>query len=234
MKIFLGLVALILLIFVLRLGELYTQLARYRTFWNKHNQEVLRNSDGKGIRYYALGDSAAQGIGATSPQKGYPGLIAKSLGERRSERIELINLSKSGAKINDALREQIPIMKSLGVSKDTIITVEIGANDISQFDKVKFERDMNELMSKLPEQTVISDLPSFQGGRFSKNEKSVLEANEIIVRLSDKYGLKRAQLYDRVANNHGLSTLSADLFHPSNSGYANNWAPAFLEQLKNE
>jgi len=234
MKILFGLFALLILIFVLRLGELYTQLARYRTYWNKHNQEVLRNSDGRVIRYYALGDSAAQGIGATSAQKGYPGLIAKSLSEQKSTPIELVNLSKSGAKIDDALREQLPILESQGVKKDTIVTIEIGANDIVDFNKEKFEKEMNELMSKLPKQTVISDIPSFEGGRLAKHEHSVLEANEIIVRLADKYGLKRALLYDRVANNHGLSTVAADFFHPSSKGYAENWAPAFLEQLNHE
>lgn len=234
MKILLGIIAFVFLIFALRLGELYSQIARYRTYWNKQNQNILRNSNENGIRYYALGDSTAQGIGATSPQKGYPSLIAKSLSEQKSESIQLINLSKSGGKIEDVSRDQIPIMKSLGVEKNTIVTVEIGANDIFGFDKVKFENEMDQLLKNLPKQTVISDLPSFQGGRFAKHEKSVLEANEIIVRLCDKYGLKRAQLYDRVANNHGLSTIVADLFHPSNSGYADNWAPAFLEQLNND
>lgn len=216
---------------ILRTGELYTQLARYRTYWHKHNQTILSNGRAENIRYYALGDSAAMGIGATSPAKSYPVLVGKVVEERQVRNVELINLSKSGATVSDALREQIPVVESLGVSKDAVITVEIGANDMPNFDAEKFEKEMNELMGRLPKQTIISDIPSFAGSRLSRYERNVLEANEIIVRLADKHGLKRALLYDRVASNHGFSTFSVDVFHPSNRGYKENWAPAFIEQL---
>ena len=233
MKIFLIITAFILLIGLLRIGELYTQLARYKVYWNKYNQQTLAHPKTNGIRYYALGDSAAQGIGASSPKKGYTNLIAEFLSSTRTRPIEFINLSKSGATVDDAINEQLPILKSLGVEKDAVVTVEIGANDMANFNPEKFEQSMDKFMSELPKQTVISDIPSFAGGRFSDREKSVLEANKIIVRLSDKHSLRRALLYDRVATNHGISTLASDFFHPSNKGYRENWAPAFIEQLRN-
>lgn len=233
MKIFLIITAFVLLIGLLRIGELYTQLARYKVYWNRHNQQTLAHPKTNSIRYYALGDSAAQGIGASSPKKGYTNLVANYLSDTSARPIEFINLSKSGATVEDALNEQIPILKSLGVGNDAVVTVEIGANDMAEFDPKKFEQSMDKFMSELPKQTIISDIPSFAGGRFSEREKSVLEANEIVVRLSDKYGLKRAALYDKVASNHGLLTVGADFFHPSNKGYRENWAPAFIERLKN-
>lgn len=217
---------------LVRAGELYTQLARYKKYWHRHNQLTLANSQPEGVRYYALGDSAAQGVGATSPAKGYVSLVAEELRKRADQPIELINLSKSGARIRDAIREQIPAMESLGVKDNSIVTMEIGANDIKTFEPAKFESEMNELMGQLPKQTIISDIPSFLGSINSKYEKNVLEANEIIRRLADAHGLKRALLYDKVAANHGVKTFAADLFHPSNKGYRENWAPAFLRQLK--
>lgn len=216
---------------VLKLGELFTQLARYQTYWNKNNQAVLADKSAYKRKYFVLGDSAAQGIGATSPRKSYPALVAQEVEAKTGEKIGLINLSKSGALIRDAIDQQLPVLKSQKITPQTIITVEIGANDILSFDKVKFEKDMDEFMAGLPKQTIVSDIPSFRGTRFGTREKNVLEANEIIVRLSDKHGLKRAQLYDKVAINTGLSTLAVDLFHPSNKGYRQNWAPAFLEQI---
>lgn len=231
MKIIIWLVAIVVLIILLRLGELYTQLARYKVYWNTHNQQTLANSRSENIRYYGLGDSAAQGVGATSPQKGYVGLIAKSLNEKNSQPVELINLSKSGAKIADVTRDQLPIMESLGVKSNAVVTVEIGANDILSFQSERFEREMNELMGKLPKQTIISDIPTFKGGRFAKYEPNVLAANQIIIRLSDQHGLKRAKLFDKINANHGVTTFAADMFHPSNRGYRENWAPAFLDQL---
>lgn len=231
MKWIAAILGIIVLIGLLRIGELYTQLARYRAYWHRHNQITLSNSRVENIRYYALGDSTAQGVGATSPEKSYPVLVAKEINRRNGRDVELINLSKSGATVADALSEQIPIIKSLGVERDDIVTIEIGANDMKTFDPAKFEREMNELMSNLPKQTVISDVPSFAGSINKKYERNVLEANEIIRRLVDTHGLQRALLYDRVAANHGLSIFAADLFHPSNKGYRENWARAFIEQL---
>jgi acyl-CoA thioesterase I len=231
MKYVAALVAIIVLIAVFRLGELYTQLARYKTYWLENNKQVIANSKPDSIRYYALGDSAAQAVGATSPKKGYVSLIAKELENRSKKDVELINLSKSGAKVADVTRDQLPIMNSLGVKESSVVTIEIGANDMLTYDETKFEREMDELMSKLPKQTIISDVPSFAGSRFAKYEKNILSANKILVRLSDKHNLKRALLYDKLTENHGWQTFAADIFHPSNKGYRENWAPAFIEQL---
>lgn len=231
MKWIAALIGLVVLIGLLRIGELYTQLARYRAYWHRHNQITLSSSRVENIRYYALGDSAAQGVGATSPSRSYPVLVAKEVEKSQGKTVELINLSKSGATVKDAITEQLPVMKSLGVTDDTIVTIEIGANDVKTFEPAKFEREMNDLMSQLPKQTIIADIPSFAGSINKKYERNVLEANEIVRRLVDTHGLKRALLYDRVAANHGLSIFAADLFHPSNKGYRENWAPAFIEQL---
>lgn len=230
MKWLISLVAILLVIILLKFGELATQSARYHGFWQRHNQETLANSRVESVRYYALGDSTAQGIGASSPKNSYPMLVAEAINEKHGN-VELVNLSKSGAKVNDVLAEQVPVMKSLGVKENSVVTVSVGANDMASFDKAKFEKDMDELMKQLPEQTIIADVPSFSGGRNAKLERNVLEANEILVRLSDKYGLKRALLYDRTSSNQNFKMVAIDRFHPSDKGYRENWAPVFIEQL---
>lgn len=230
MKWLISVVVIALVIVLLKFGELATQTARYHGFWQRHNQETLSSSRVESVRYYALGDSTAQGIGASSPTNSYPMLVADVLSEKHGD-VELINLSKSGAKVNDVLTEQVPVMKSLGVKENSVVTVSVGANDMASFDKVKFEKDMDELMQQLPKQTIVADIPSFAGGRNAKLERNVLEANEILVRLSDKHGLKRALLYDKTSSNQGFRMVAIDRFHPSNKGYRENWAPAFVEQL---
>ncbi len=136
--------AIIIVLFVLSLFELWTQLARYQSYWTRQN----KSAEGD-ITYVALGDSTAQAIGASHPSKGYVGIISKQLAEERGTTVKTINLSKSGAKIKDALNTQLPAMEKLGVTDQTVVTIEIGANDIISFDPIEFELQMDELMERL-------------------------------------------------------------------------------------
>lgn len=231
MKIFLAILFVVVVFFAARLGELYTQLARYQKYWSKTNLKPINPKD---FVYVALGDSAAQGVGASEPDKGYVGLIAKELQQGKEKEVKVINLSKSGAKIADVLKIQLPLYQKLGLTNQHLVTIEIGANDIISFNSQQFEKEMDELISKLPKQTVISDVPSFAGSRYGHYEPQVLQANEIIHRLAAKYGFKPAELHKRVAANHGLRTFAADIFHPSNYGYNNNWLPAFMERINEQ
>jgi lysophospholipase L1-like esterase len=228
MKIFLAIVVFVLVFFAARLGELYTQLARYQKFWTHSNLRPIHPED---FVYVALGDSAAQGIGASKPTKGYVGLIAEELQKTTKKQVKLINLSKSGAKAVDVLKTQLPAYKQMQLSDDHILTMEIGANDIMAFDESRFEREMDELMSQLPKNTIVSDIPSFLGSRLASREPTVLKANEIINRLAAKHGFKLAELHRRVEVNHGLRTFAADFFHPSDYGYKVNWTEAFMEKI---
>lgn len=222
------LVVVALFALALALTELYTQLARYRTYWNRNNATANMSAD---YIYVAFGDSAAQGVGATKPQNGYVGVIAKEL-EKKGHSVQVINLSKSGAKVKDVLDTQLPGYKKLNLESKPIVTVEIGANDMIDFDPVRFQEEMHALMKELPEGTVISDIPSFKGGRLSRLEPNVLKANEIMRNHTGQHGLQLANLHQRVAAEHSIRTLAADLFHPSDYGYRKNWAPAFLEKIK--
>lgn len=229
MKALLYLVALVVIAVVLLLGELYSQIARYQKHWDSVNQKPIGKDD---LVYVAFGDSAAQGIGATDPDKGYVGLVAKYLSEHRDKNVRVINLSKSGAKVSDVIEVQLPKYRSLNIANEQVVTIEIGANDIVDFDAREFERQMDQLMPLLPEGTVISDLPSFKGSRLYRLDPKALQANEITHKLAKKHGFEPAMLYKRVAANHGIRTLSADLFHPSNYGYRTNWAPAFIDKIE--
>lgn len=218
------------LVVTISLVELYTQLARYSAYWDRNNATALR-SDAE-ITYVAFGDSAAQGVGATRPDYGYVGRIAKEIEADSGKSVRVINLSKSGAKIADVIKTQLPRYNDLDLTDRPIITIEIGANDILTFNASQFETEMDTLMQQLPKQTIMSDIPYFGKTRYGKLQPQAEKANEIIYRLSAKHGIEVASLHDKVEANGGLRTMAIDIFHPSNKGYRENWAPAFLEKIQ--
>lgn len=208
--------------------ELFTQLARYQRYWDENNKRQPVASE---IVYVALGDSTAQAIGASKPSKGYVSLVAAEINKKYGKPVRTVNLSRSGARIADALNQQLPAYEKLGLKSEPIITIEIGANDMINFDAQKFQSETDMLMSKLPSQTIMSDIPSFRGSRFASREPNIIQANQIMYKLAEKHGLKLAGLHERVERNHGLRTFARDIFHPSDYGYKTNWAPAFTEKL---
>lgn len=229
MRLLIGFILVILLVAVLRVGELYTQLTRYQKYWDRVNENPIGSAD---LVYVALGDSAAQGVGASKPQNGYVGLIADELA--KNQKVQVINFSKSGAKISDVLNTQLPAYEKLKITGKTVITIEIGANDITSYNEQKFESEMDELMKKLPNGTIISDIPSFKGSRLYKLEPRVISANQIMQRLATAQNIELAQLHERVEKNHGIRTFAADIFHPSDYGYRTNWLPAFIAQIQSK
>ena len=74
-RVILIIVAVIILELV-ALAWLFFTVGNYKNFWANKSQESGE------ITYLALGDSAAQGIGATSPMRGYVGIIAKRLDDK--------------------------------------------------------------------------------------------------------------------------------------------------------
>jgi len=217
----------ILLLIVLLIILLITSVGRYADYWNK---EKTRADLSNPIVYVTLGDSAAQGIGASSPQKGYVGLIGKRLDQEKNRPVHIINLSKSGAKIGDVLDTQLPQLKD---TKPDIITIEIGANDIASFNKDIFEKQSKELFERLPGNTVISDIPFFGGrSRFDpKQGENVLVANTILQKFASEKSMQLVPLYEATKrrNNYPWS-YAIDYFHPNDIGYQ-TWADVFWDRI---
>lgn len=200
---------------VVQLVTLQNSVKSYAEYWQNDRE------DGDFL-YVALGDSAAQGIGASKPQYGYVGLIAEYLNKKTNKRIKVINLSVSGAKIEDVLNNQIPQLKQL---KPNLITLDIGANDVANnYNSHTFLANFDALIAQLPKNSVIGNIPYF-GGRIRKNSEAT-DANNHISDLAAKYGLAVADLQTITKNNNGINTYASDFFHPSDKGYI-NWAEAY-------
>lgn len=201
---------------LLALGWLALSVGNYKDFWaNKANE--------KGdIVYLALGDSAAQGIGATSPDKGYVGVIAARLEQKLDKKVQVINLSKTGAKLSDYLREQAPKAKNI---RADVVTIEIGANDVGKFDATAFRSDFKKVLQSLPDGAFVSNMPLFNSRPAST--ANAKEASKIVAEeIAHFPKLTFVDLQKQTADNQSIFGFAPDLFHPNNLSYK-NWADAF-------
>lgn len=199
---------------------LASSVGQYKKFWENKAQESGE------ITYLALGDSAAQGIGASSPTRGYVGLIADKLAERTSKPAKIVNISKTGAKMNDYLTEQAPMIEG---QKADIVTIEIGANDIAVFNADDFRSKFKKVLATLPDGAYVSNMPLFNSRPGSTNNAKI--ASKIIEEELVNYPkLVFVDLQKQTSDHQSVFGFAPDLFHPNNLSYK-NWADAFWQKI---
>lgn len=179
------------------------------------------------LLYVALGDSAAQGIGASRPDRSYVGVIAHRLRERIGVPVRVVNLAVSGATLRTAIETQLPRLAQL---RPDVVTVGIGANDIAAFEPGRFASELDAVLDALPPHTIVAELPSFY---LLPGERRVREANRILRAAVAARGLALAPLHAATARQglRGITTqFAGDLFHPNDRGYR-VWADAFEPAL---
>jgi acyl-CoA thioesterase-1 len=181
------------------------------------------------LLYVAIGDSAAQGIGAARPGRSYVGLLADHMRRVTGRSVRVVNLSISGARVADALAKQLPHVAGL---RPDVMTVSIGANDIgTHFDPARFEQQIEHLYSALPPHAIVADVPSFYLGA---RERQARAAAAIVRRIAARHALLVAPLH-RATRRVGapwyvMRQVAADFFHPNDRGYS-VWASAFFAQV---
>lgn len=181
--------------------------------------------DTGGLLYVALGDSAAQGIGASSPGNGYVGLVAERLRESTGRPVEVVNLSRSGARIGDVLDRQLPALAALGREPD-LVTVAVGGNDIRAYDEQMFARQAERLVAALPAGSYVADAPYFMHGRWQRDAQ---QAADLLRDAAATHGQRPVPLHDALRAQGWqamLTQFAADWFHPNDRGHR-VWADAF-------
>lgn len=180
------------------------------------------------LTYIALGDSAAQGLGASSTDTSYVGRVASQLAAATGKKVRTINLSKSGATVGDVLGQQIPQLEKLSADRSPdLVTLDIGSNDVVHRTQGsdQFSNDYEAVLQALPPgKAVIADVPYF-GGRIRADAR-VRQANDVINRLAPQYDIPVARLYDTLRPRQSPWIYAADLFHPNDRGYR-LWHQAF-------
>ncbi|UOE44134.1 SGNH/GDSL hydrolase family protein [Agromyces larvae] len=195
-------------------------------YWREQRAET--DATPGALLYVAIGDSAAQGIGASRPGHSYVGFIARGIAEASGRPVRAVNLGISGATVRMAIEKELPLLDPL---EPDVLTVSIGANDIAEFDPQRFDRDIRELISRLPAHAIVADLPSFY---FLAAQRKVRLANRMLRAAAAERGLEVVPLHARTDRQGlwGVTTqFAGDLFHPNDRGYR-VWAAAFLPAVE--
>jgi acyl-CoA thioesterase I len=201
----------------------------FAAYWNSHNERVLRDVEADpGPLWVALGDSTAQGLGAPGPRGGYVGQTLQQLRRGTGQHWRVLNLSVSGALIRDVVAEQLPL---LPVAPD-LVTCGIGANDIPYSTPAKLFGDMRTLLAKVPDGTVMLDLPLLAGFWWIVGRMSIpyiTRINRVIHEVAGERDLPVATV-SRHFTPPWTGKFSCDSFHPSQDGYR-DWTRALLAAL---
>ncbi len=181
------------------------QVGPYSDAWQAANRTALRGED---RRWVALGDSMTQGIGASEPAQGWVSQLARRL----PVPIDVINLSQSGARIDDLLDQQLAAWRSLpSAPAGKFITVLIGSNDVMSPQRRRtLPRTFAELLAALPSGAIVANVPSPAG--------PAREANRHLAEAA-RVGRVHAVPTDTLGPSAWRGRLAEDHFHPNDAGY---------------
>lgn len=192
---------------VRRTGE---QIEVFAAEWHERNLAAL--DSGKPL-LVSLGDSLAQGIGASSIDHGYVGRLAAEF----ANEVAVVNLSRSGAKIPDVLDRQLRILSDLGI-EPAIVTCTVGSNDLLRGGSLATPaQNMRRLIAALPATTIMATLPD--QGSLSARRLSGVVRTEV-----PAHGLALADVSTEIDGWRGRT--APDGFHPNDVGY-DTWVRAF-------
>ena len=205
-------------------------VAEYREHWR--DLAEAHDPDSDAVRYVALGDSAAQAVGASTPEAGYVAAVAQHLAGTTGRDVHMFNLSVSGAKAADVLEDQLPRLAALGFVPD-VVTLGIGGNDVvdRRISVEAFLDTMAEVLAELPPGSYVADPPGFLIPPFEARSDAMAVGVRPLIRDAGHHlvALHRAT---RSAGHLGwVRNVAADAFHPNDRGYA-GWAAAFIEALE--
>lgn len=205
-------------------------VAEYREHWR--DLAEAHDPDSDAVRYVALGDSAAQAVGASTPEAGYVAAVAQHLAGTTGRDVDMFNLSVSGAKATDVLEDQLPRLAALGFVPD-VVTLGIGGNDVvdRRISVEAFLDTMAEVLAELPPGSYVADPPGFLIPPFEARSDAMAVGVRPLIRDAGHHlvALHRAT---RSAGHLGwVRNVAADAFHPNDRGYA-GWAAAFIEALE--
>lgn len=192
------------------------QARTYADYWTRQNETALL---GDGPLWVVLGDSTAQGLGATSPLHGYVGQVANVLTERAGRPWRILNLSRAGAQAAHVLNDQLPLLENLGIDPD-LVTCGIGSNDILGTVPKKVHSNLTQLIRRLPSRSIVMDLllPDRFWAIGGLCSPYVAGINRTIHATAAERGLPIAEL-SRHVRPPWRGKLAPDLFHPNNLGY---------------
>lgn len=195
------------------LADTRAQIPVHAAAWAEANAAALR-ADGPLL--VALGDSAAQGIGAASHELSWVGQLAGIMRQRDGRAWRVVNLSRSGARIAHVLDEQLPALDELA---GDLVVCAVGTNNLLRMRLADLTTAVGALIAALPAGAVLATMPQGIARR------RAVAVNELIVRTAPAAGLVVADVWAHTGP-PWQGNYAGDFFHPSARGYA-GWARAF-------
>jgi lysophospholipase L1-like esterase len=206
-------------------AEVASRVIPYADAWDESNLAAVRG-DASMSWWCAIGDSAAQGVGATAPRGGWAGRLDDHLASTGVPR-RLVNLSVSGARTGDVLAEQLPRLHALVpiLGPPSLVAVAVGANDIFRsIDVPGIRANLTAIAAQLPSGSLLAQLVQ---ARWSILANMV---NAHVRALGQRHDLRIVDV-NRYYHPPFRGRLSVDRFHPNDRGYA-EWARAFVDALE--
>ena len=198
--------------------ESFAQVERYRDAWSADN---ATSRTAGGPLWVVLGDSAAQGVGASAHDRGYVGIVLARLRATGAPwRVQ--NLSRSGARTREVVDVQWPAARDLHPPAD-LLTAVIGGNDALRSKEADWLRATEDLCAALPPGAVVSTTAR---GVFERKTRRV---NQVVRARAAERGLHVADLWAYTGAPY--RGLYADGFHPNDRGYL-QWADALSVALQ--
>lgn len=171
--------------------------------------------------WVVLGDSTAQGIGASTIDHGWVPRLHAALDDGGRPHA-LVNLSRSGAHSTHVIDEQLPLLDLLPYAP-SIVTVCVGANDLMANPYApSLTRRLRRVAENAPRGSIISTLPA------PSVSPTAIYVNRAIRRAATEHGHLVAEIGAHLVSPR--KGLSADKYHPNDLGYG-AWVRAFAEPM---
>lgn len=193
------------------------QVDRYPGHWRRRPGTLPEQA----IHYLVLGDSAAQGVGASSLDRGYVSLLTQRLEAATGREVVVTNISVPGATTRDLVREQLPLLAELPGPAD-VVTLAVGRNDVVEAGNnlYSFEKHFGDIVASLPAGSFVADLPSLKSPPWAGRAKEFAEVARELIALHPHHPVS---LHDATRGNRR--------FHPGDRGHR-LWADAFWRAIE--
>jgi len=213
-----GIILLIIAILAYRALRVLTSVSRYEKYWQERAVEPVEGGD---FQIVAIGDSTMQAIGASKPEDGVVGRAEKLVREKTGKSVHVFNISRSGAKIDEVVKNQLP---KIADREPDLVLVSVGANDsIKKTDLDQYKMSYQQLIKAMP-----SDITVFANTPDVDNRD---QYQKIFRELTNKNNLNVAEVFEYVhPHRYDPRVYGGDFFHPSSKGYG-YWFDAFRPHI---
>ena len=193
------------------------QIEPWADHWRRRARSALA---GDAPVLVAVGDSLAQGIGASHPDRGYVGLIARELAAGPGD-VPIVNLSRSGARLADVLGTQLPALAAVE-QPVALVVCTVGSNDLVRSARLgRSRRRVAQLLQSLPNPSVMATVPA-------RGSMAATMLNRTIRAEAGRLGVPVADVGAALDSWRGRR--AGDRFHPNDEGYR-VWLEAFRPHL---